>query len=84
MKDDPDIIRWSTLKKIPQIILDQVIVCCGYGFLAVLAIGLLLELFGIDLLGGTTIHTHFWEYFATLFGLGFPIHNWWRIKRIFS
>jgi hypothetical protein len=84
MKDDPDIIRWSTLKKIPQIILDQVIACCGYGFLAVLAIGLLLELFGIDLLGGTTIHTHFWEYFATLFGLGFPIHNWWRIKIIFS
>ena len=84
MKDDPDIIRWSALKKIPQIILEQVLACCGYGFLAVLAIGLLLELFGIDLLGGTTIHTHFWEYFATLFGLGFPIHNWWRIKRIFS
>jgi len=84
MKDDPDIIRWSTLKKIPQNILEQVLASCGYGFLAVLAIGLPLELFGIDLLGTTTIHTHFWEYFGTLFGLGFPIHNWWRIKRIFS
>ena len=84
MKDDPDIIRWSTLKKIPQIILELVIVCCGYGFLAVVVIGGLLALFGIDLLGTTTIYTHFWEYFGTLFGLGFLIHNWWRIKRILS
>jgi len=84
MKDDPDIIRWSTLKKIPQIILELVLVCCGYGFLAVVVIGGLLALFGIDLLGTTTIHTHFWEYFGTLFGLGFLIHNWWRIKKILS
>ena len=84
MKDDPDIIRWSTLKKIPQIILELVLVCCGYGFLAVVVIGGLLALFGIDLLGTTTIHTHFWEYFGTLFGLGFLIHNWWMIKKILS
>jgi len=39
-----------------------------------LAIGLPLELIGIDILGTTTIHTHFYEYVGGLFAVGLPLH----------
>jgi hypothetical protein len=39
-----------------------------------LAIGLPLELIGIDILGTTTIQTHFYEYVGGLFAVGLPLH----------
>ena len=44
------------------------------GFVACLVIGLPLELIGIDLLVGTTIYTHFYEYFGAIFAVGLPLH----------
>ena len=44
------------------------------GFIGCLAIGLPLELIGIDILGTTTIHTHFYEYVGGLFAVGLPLH----------
>ena len=44
------------------------------GFVGCLAIGLPLELIGIDILGTTTIQTHFYEYVGGLFAVGLPLH----------
>lgn len=44
------------------------------GFVGCLAIGLPLELIGIDLLAGTTIQTHFYEYIGSLLFVGTILH----------
>ena len=44
------------------------------GFVGCLAIGLSLELIGIDILGTTTIQTHFYEYLVAIFAVGLPLH----------
>ena len=44
------------------------------GFVGCLAIGLPLELIGIDLLAGITIYTHFWEHVGSLFFVGTILH----------
>ena len=49
------------------------------GFVGCLAIGLPLELIGIDILTGTTINTHFYEYVGAIFVVGLPLHYFfWR------
>ena len=49
------------------------------GLIGCLAIGLPLELIGIDILGTSTIHTHFYEYLGGLFAVGSAIHYFiWR------
>ena len=51
------------------------------GFVAWLPIGLFLEIIGIDLLVGTTIYTHFYEYLGAIIVVGLPIHYFiWKIK----
>ena len=59
--------------------IEQIPIIAIKGFIACLVIGLFLEIIGIDLLGSTTIYTHFWEYIGTLFGVGLPLHYFfWR------
>ena len=49
------------------------------GFIGCLAIGLPLEIIGIDILANTTINTHFYEYVGGLFAVGLPLHYFiWR------
>ena len=59
--------------------IEQIPIIAAKGFVGCLVIGLPLELIGIDLLAGTTIHTHFWEYVGVLFAVGLPLHYFiWR------
>ena len=44
------------------------------GFVGCLVIGFPLELMGIDLLLGTTIHTHFYEYIGSMLFDGTILH----------
>ena len=53
---------------------EQIPIIAIKGFIGCLAIGLPLELIGIDILGNTTIHTHFYEYVGGLFAVGLPLH----------
>ena len=49
------------------------------GFVAWLPIGLLLEIIGVDLLAGTTIYSHFYEYVGAIFAVGLSLHYFfWR------
>ena len=44
------------------------------GFVSCLAIGLLLEIFGVDLLASVSLKTHFFEIAGSVFIVGLPIH----------
>ena len=58
---------------------EQIPIVAAKGFVAWLPLGLILELIGIDLLAGTTIQTHFWEYAGAIFAVGVPLHFFiWR------
>ena len=49
------------------------------GFVGCLVIGFPLELMGIDLLLGTTIHTHFYEYIGSMLFVGTILHyKFWK------
>ena len=58
---------------------EQIPIVAAKGFVGCLVIGLPLELIGIDVLEGTTIQTHFWEYAGAIFAVGLPLHFFiWR------
>ena len=58
---------------------EQIPIMAAKGFVAWLGIGLFLEIIGIDILEGTSINTHFWEYVISLFAVGVPLHYFiWR------
>ena len=61
--------------------IEQILVIFAKGFVAWLPIGLFLEIIGIDLLVGTTIYTHFYEYLGAIIVVGLPIHYFiWKNK----
>ena len=66
------------MKKIPKHpfanFVEQIPIVAAKGFVAWLPLGLFLEIVGIDLLAGTTIQTHFWEYAGAIFAVGLPLH----------
>ena len=58
---------------------EQIPIIAIKGFVGCLAIGFPLELIGIDILGTTTIQTHFFEYDGGIFAVGLPLHYFiWR------
>ena len=58
---------------------EQIPIIAIKGFVGCLAIGFPLELIGIDILGTTTIQTHFFEYVGGIFAVGLPLHYFiWR------
>ena len=62
--------------------IEQTLVIFAKGFVAWLPIGLFLEIIGIDLLVGTTIYTHFYEYLGAIIVVGLPIHYFiWKTKK---
>jgi hypothetical protein len=54
--------------------IEQILIILAKGFVAWLPIGLFLEIIGIDLLVGTTVYTHFYEYLGAIFAVGLPLH----------
>jgi len=54
--------------------IEDIVVILMKGFVGCLVIGLPLELIGIDLLVGTTIYTHFYEYVGSLLFVGSILH----------
>ena len=62
--------------------IEQILIILAKGFVAWLPIGLFLEIIGIDLLVGTTIYTHFYEYLGAIIVVGLPIHYFiWKTKK---
>ncbi|MDA7470610.1 hypothetical protein N8937_02330 [Candidatus Pelagibacter ubique] len=59
--------------------LNQIPVIAFKGLIGCLGIGIVLEIFGIQPLMGTTFSTHFWQYIGSIFGVGLPLHYFiWR------
>tara|TARA_B110000503_G_C7099729_1_gene393223 strand:- start:277 stop:519 length:243 start_codon:yes stop_codon:yes gene_type:complete len=54
--------------------IEDIAVILMKGFVGCLVIGFPLELMGIDLLLGTTIHTHFYEYVGSMLFVGTILH----------
>jgi len=54
--------------------IEQIQIILAKGLVAWLPIGLFLEIIGIDLLVGTTVYTHFYEYLGAIFAVGLPLH----------
>tara|TARA_R110000796_G_C14333303_1_gene409405 strand:- start:53 stop:289 length:237 start_codon:yes stop_codon:yes gene_type:complete len=54
--------------------IEDILVILMKGFVGCLVIGLPLELMGIDLLVGTTINTHFYEYIGSMLFIGIILH----------
>lgn len=54
--------------------IEQIPIIMIKGFIGCLAIGLPLEIMGVDILKDTTIHTHFYEYVGAVLVVGLPLH----------